>query len=59
MVCLLSKFLNPSPRSKYLSFERYGGTIAKIPNPPQSESRGVRDIALKEAIAYRDSVINK
>lgn len=38
-----TKFLNPSPRSKYFSFERYGG----------------RDIALKEAIAYRDSVINK
>jgi len=39
----LPEFLNPSPRSKYFSFERYGG----------------RDIALKEAIAYRDSAINK
>ena len=39
----LPEFLNPSPRSKYFSFERYGG----------------RDIALKEARAYRDSAINK
>lgn len=39
----LPKFCNPNPRSKYFSFEKYGG----------------QDIALKEAIAYRDAVINK
>jgi hypothetical protein len=38
----LPSFCNPSPRSKYFSFEKYGG----------------RDIALKEAIAYRDLVLN-
>lgn len=39
----LPKFCKPNPRSKYFSFEKYGG----------------KDIALKEAIAYRDAVINK
>jgi len=39
----LPSFCNPSPRSKYFSFEKYGG----------------REIALKEAIAYRDFTINK
>jgi hypothetical protein len=38
----LPSFLNPSPRSKYFSIEKYGGQAR----------------ALQEAVAYRDEVIN-